>query len=99
MDPVIARPPLPPGPYLVVGLARSGVAAALALRERGAEVVGVDSGRVPDEAVERLLAAGVAVHAAADGLDLVPGAGSVIKSPGVPKEAPVVAAARERGVA
>ena len=33
---MIPRPPLPPGPYLVVGLARSGVAAALALRERGA---------------------------------------------------------------
>ena len=38
---VIPRPPLPPGPYLVVGLARSGVAAALALRARGAEVVGL----------------------------------------------------------
>ena len=25
------RPPLPPGPYLVVGLARSGVAAAKAI--------------------------------------------------------------------
>ena len=54
---VIPRPPLPPGPYLVVGLARSGVAAALALRERGAEVAGVDSGHVPAEAVERLRAA------------------------------------------
>ena len=32
------RPPLPPGPYLVVGLARSGVAAALALRARGEAV-------------------------------------------------------------
>ena len=45
MEPVIARPPLPPGPYLVVGLARSGVAAALALRERGAEVAGRRLGR------------------------------------------------------
>jgi len=96
---VIPRPPLPPGPYLVVGLARSGVAAALALRERGAEVVGVDSGNVPAGAAERLLAAGVAVHAPADGVDLLDRAGSVIKSPGVPKEAPVVAAARERGLA
>ena len=34
MGPVIARPPLPPGPYLVVGLARSGVAAALAAIRR-----------------------------------------------------------------
>src|SRR5688500_2816850 len=96
---VIARPPLPPGPYVVVGLARSGVAAALALRERGAEVVGVDSADVPAEAAERLLAAGVAVHAPADGVDLRDRAGSLIKSPGVPKEAPVVAAARERGLA
>ena len=46
---VIARPPLPPGPLLVVGLARSGVAAALALRARGAEVVGCDAHAVGDE--------------------------------------------------
>ena len=31
------RPPLPGGPYLIVGLARSGVAAAVALRARGEE--------------------------------------------------------------
>jgi UDP-N-acetylmuramoylalanine--D-glutamate ligase len=99
MGPVIARPPLPPGPYLVVGLARSGVAAALALRARGAEVTGVDSGRVPDEAAERLRAAGADVHAQAGGVELLDHAGSVIKSPGVPKEAPVIAAARERGIA
>src|SRR6266516_2690326 len=39
-----SRPPLPPGPYLVVGLARSGAAAALALRARGEEVIGCDAG-------------------------------------------------------
>ena len=39
------RPELPGGPYLVVGLARSGAAAALALRARGEEVIGVDAGR------------------------------------------------------
>ena len=38
------RPPLPPGPYLVVGLARSGRAAALALQARGEEVTGTDGG-------------------------------------------------------
>jgi UDP-N-acetylmuramoylalanine--D-glutamate ligase len=95
---VIPRPPLPPGPYVVVGLARSGVAAALALRARGAEVAGVDSGQVPAEAVARLRAGGVEVHAGSDGVDLLARAGSLIKSPGVPKEAPVVAAARERGL-
>jgi UDP-N-acetylmuramoylalanine--D-glutamate ligase len=98
MEPVIPRPPLPPGPYLVVGLARSGVAAAVTLRARGAEVVGVDSGPVAGDTVERLLAAGAAVHASHDGVDLLQRTGSVIKSPGVPKEAPVIAAARERGI-
>ena len=45
MRPVVKpRPPLPGGPYLVVGLARSGVAAALALRARGEEVIGCDAG-------------------------------------------------------
>src|SRR6478736_978667 len=98
MGAMIPRPPLLPGPYLVVGLARSGVAAALALRERGGEVTGVDSGPVAEETAERLRAAGVAVHAPAGGLEQLEGAGSLIKSPGVPQEAPVVAAARERGV-
>src|SRR5436190_2241177 len=98
MGAMIARPPLPPGPYVVVGLARSGVAAALALRERGAEVSGCDSGRVPDEAVERLAAAGVTVESPSDGIGLLDGARSVIKSPGVPQAAPVIAAARERGL-
>jgi UDP-N-acetylmuramoylalanine--D-glutamate ligase len=98
MGTMIARPPLPPAPYLVVGLARSGVASALALRELGAEVAGTDSGQVPEEAVERLRAAGVTVAAPSDGVGLLGGARSVIKSPGVPKEAAVIAAAHERGL-
>ena len=99
MGAMIARPPLPPGPYVVVGLARSGVAAALALRALGAEVAGCDSGRVSEEAIERLRAAGVPVEAPSDGVVLLDRARSVIKSPGVPKEAPVIVAAHERGLA
>ena len=38
------RPPLPPGPYLVVGLARSGAAIARLLAARGERVIGTDSG-------------------------------------------------------
>ena len=91
-------PPLPPGPFLVVGLARSGVAAALALRARGAEVAGCDAGAVGAEARAALEAAGVAVHARADGVELLDGVATLVKSPGVPQEAPVVRAARARGV-
>jgi UDP-N-acetylmuramoylalanine--D-glutamate ligase len=91
---VLPRPPLPPGPYLVVGLARSGVAVALALRARGAEVVGCDAGPVPPERRAELAPAGVAVHAGTSGVELLAGVGTVVKSPGVPAQAPVVAAAR-----
>jgi UDP-N-acetylmuramoylalanine--D-glutamate ligase len=88
------RPPLPEGPYLVVGLARSGQAVALALRSRGAEVIGVDAG-YPDAG--RLAQAGVELHLGAPGEDLVPRARTLVKSPGVPQDAPVVRAARAAG--
>ena len=91
------RPPLPSGPWLVVGLARSGVAAALALRERGEDVRGVDAGR-PEQAAAKLRAAGVGVTLGTDGVDALRGVRAVVKSPGVPAQAPVVAAARERGL-
>ncbi|HEX4806392.1 MAG TPA: Mur ligase family protein, partial [Conexibacter sp.] len=90
------RPPLPGGPYLVVGLARSGVAAALALRARGETVVGVDAGS-PD--VGRLAAAGVEVRLDDDGVHLLDRVGTLVKSPGVPHTAAVVEAARARGLA
>jgi len=98
------RPPLPPGPFLVVGLARSGVAAALALRARGETVIGCDAGAAEDPqlaaAASRLSQAGVEVHldASADAVAAVGRAGTLIKSPGVPPHAPVVAAAQARGV-
>jgi UDP-N-acetylmuramoylalanine--D-glutamate ligase len=89
------RPPLPPGPYLVLGLGRSGVAAALALKARGEEVAGADTGS-PD--VGRLIAAGVEVHLDGSGIDLAAGrARTVVKSPGIPPDAPQLAAALAGG--
>ena len=85
-----ARPPLPEGPYLVVGLARSGRAAVEMLRAHG-EVIACDSGR-PDPPP------GVEVHLGTDGVDLLDRVACVVKSPGVPREAPVVQAALERGL-
>jgi UDP-N-acetylmuramoylalanine--D-glutamate ligase len=92
------RPPLPPGPYLVVGLARSGIAAALALRARGQEVMGWDAAPDLPGAAGRLSAAGVEVHLDASGDALAARAGTLIKSPGVPQTAPIVQAARTRGI-
>src|SRR3954467_15788604 len=72
-----ARPAPPPGPYLVVGLARSGQAL---LKLLGDEARGVDRKQGDDTPVA------------------LEGMRCVIKSPGVPREAPVIAAARERGI-
>jgi UDP-N-acetylmuramoylalanine--D-glutamate ligase len=95
---VIARPPLPPGPYLVLGLARSGVAAARALTERGGRVVASDARRVGDDVRAALQALGAEVRDGEDGLEVLEGIATLVKSPGVPREAPLVAAALERGI-
>jgi UDP-N-acetylmuramoylalanine--D-glutamate ligase len=90
------RPALPEGPYLVVGLARSGSAAARLLASRGETVRGVDSA-APSQAAG-LAGSGVEVVLDTDGLALLEGTRTIVKSPGVPREAPVIAAALERGI-
>jgi UDP-N-acetylmuramoylalanine--D-glutamate ligase len=86
---------LPPR-ALVVGLARSGRAAASALAQRGVHVVAadssldVDAGRLGELGVELRL--GTEEEALLEGVDLV------VKSPGVPAESGLVAGARLRGI-
>ncbi len=90
------RPPLPRGPFLVVGLARSGQAAARLLAGLGEKVRAVDRGN--PEGAAGLRQAGVEVFTDTDGLAALEGTHTVVKSPGVPREAAVVAAALERGI-
>jgi UDP-N-acetylmuramoylalanine--D-glutamate ligase len=84
-----------PGRALVVGLARSGQAAALALAKRGVHVVGVDREQVE---AGRLADAGVEVHLGSEEESLLDAVELVVKSPGVPGDTPLVAAARTRRV-
>ena len=81
---------------LVVGLARSGLAAAGVLVECGASVVGFDRSEELD--VGRLLDLGVEVHMGHEEERLLQGIDLVVKSPGVPGETLLVASARERAV-
>ena len=90
------RPPLPEGPFLVVGLARSGQAVARLLASLGKQVRGVDSGS--PKGAGRLSEAGVEVFLDTDGIALLEGTRTVVKSPGVPREAPVIAAALQREI-
>jgi UDP-N-acetylmuramoylalanine--D-glutamate ligase len=80
----------------VVGLARSGAAIAALLAERGETVFGIDSGE-PDQAAG-LEGSGVEVSLGVDSTRQLDRARTLVKSPGVPQDAPVVRAARERGI-
>jgi UDP-N-acetylmuramoylalanine--D-glutamate ligase len=79
-----------------LGLARSGEAAALALARRDVAVRGVDRNAELDAG--RLREAGVEVVLGADEPELLDGMDLLVKSPGIPADAPLVAAARERGL-
>ncbi len=81
---------------LVVGVARSGMAAADVLAGVGADVVGFDR----DEALEagRLVELGVEVHLGQEEATLLQGIDLVVKSPGVPGQTPLVEGARERDI-
>src|SRR5262249_30356316 len=98
-------PPLPavtppdlPRRALVLGLARSGHAAAIALRGHGVEVVGHDRSRTIE--IARLVDAGVTVHLGEEKekRSLLRAIDVVVKSPGIPGTAPLPTAARRRGI-
>jgi UDP-N-acetylmuramoylalanine--D-glutamate ligase len=82
---------------LIVGLARSGQAAALALRARGEQVIGLDCGHPPG--VDSLADAGVELHLGdGDGVPLLSRVATVVKSPGVSARVPVIEQAQIRAV-
>jgi UDP-N-acetylmuramoylalanine--D-glutamate ligase len=81
---------------LVVGLARSGEAAALALARHGVPTAGVDRADAVDAG--RLAAAGVEVHLGTEEDGLLADVDLVVKSPGVPGESSLPTSARARGI-
>jgi UDP-N-acetylmuramoylalanine--D-glutamate ligase len=84
----------------VVGLARSGVAAARLLRAAGAEVVGTDtkSADALGREVTALRDGGVRLVTGDDAARAFEGATLVVVSPGVPLDAPQLAPARAAGL-
>ena len=82
---------------VVVGAARSGVAAAELLVARGAIVTVLDL-RPAVDGTDRLTRMGVALELGAHRLETLAAAELIVTSPGVPLEQPVLQAARVRGV-
>jgi UDP-N-acetylmuramoylalanine--D-glutamate ligase len=97
-----ARPAVPGGPYLVVGLGQAGQAAVEALVRLGhaPEVVGFDShsAAVPKRVRRALAALGVEVRLGEEEslLEEVAPA-TVVRSPGVPLDSPLLVQAQRRG--
>jgi UDP-N-acetylmuramoylalanine--D-glutamate ligase len=84
---------------LVVGLGKSGVAAALFLRSEGARVTVSDS-KTPDqlkEEIPRLLDQGIAVETGGHGDRTFQNQDLIVVSPGVPLDAPPLQQARAHG--
>jgi UDP-N-acetylmuramoylalanine--D-glutamate ligase len=81
---------------LVLGLARSGEAAALALARRGVPTIGADTDAELDTG--RLVDAGVEVRLGTEEVALLDGVDLLVKSPGVPGESPLPTAARAQNI-
>jgi UDP-N-acetylmuramoylalanine--D-glutamate ligase len=81
---------------LVVGLARSGMAASALLAGRGARVLAYDRDASIDAG--RLRELGVEVHLGHEEEQLLQGTDLVVTSPGVPGDAPLIAGAHARGI-
>ena len=98
----LLRPALPPGPYLVVGAGRAGHAAATALSRLAgsAQVTVWDSEVTLATAATRreLRRIGITVELGGPAAKLPEKLGCVVKSPGVPPAAPVLAAASARSL-
>jgi UDP-N-acetylmuramoylalanine-D-glutamate ligase len=104
--PVRGRPAVPPGPYLVLGLRRAGTAAVAALCRLpggGAEVVAWDHNRagVVKRVRRSLEAAGVQVRLGPQSgmLDFDPPPRTLIKSPGIGFDNPLIELAQRSGIA
>lgn len=85
---------------LVVGLARSGLAAAKLLLRAGARPLLYDQKPKEHlaEELKSLIENGCELAAASDPIDLLSAVDCVVISPGVPIDAPLVLAAKERGI-
>jgi UDP-N-acetylmuramoylalanine--D-glutamate ligase len=100
LSPTLRAPHLEGLRVVVIGLGRSGLAAARLAASKGARVIAADRRSEADlaAAVEEARAAGAEVRCGGHGLELLEGTDLVVVSPGVPPDVPVVAEARRRQI-
>ena len=83
---------------VVLGAAESGVGAAVLALKKGFEVFVSDAGKIKPRYVEMLDRYGIAWEDGGHTEEKVLAADEVVKSPGIPEDAPMVVKAREAGI-
>ncbi|MCW5900247.1 MAG: UDP-N-acetylmuramoyl-L-alanine--D-glutamate ligase [Flavobacteriales bacterium] len=85
-------------PLVVIGAQESGVGAARLAAQRGLDVFVSDAGAIKPRYREVLDAHGIPYEEGGHTAARVLSAGEIVKSPGVPDKAPMIAAARAQGI-
>jgi UDP-N-acetylmuramoylalanine--D-glutamate ligase len=83
---------------VVLGAARTGLAAAKLLQSLGARPVVSDKGPVAEAIRDDFAAAGIPCESGGHSPQLLDDAAMVVPSPGIPMDAPILLQARERGI-
>lgn len=83
---------------VILGAAESGVGAAVLAQKKGFDVFVSDMGRIKDSYKSRLDSCGVAWEEGHHTPQLILNADEVVKSPGIPEDAPMVLQVKERGI-
>ena len=83
---------------VILGAAESGVGAAVLAQKKGFDVFVSDMGRIKDSYKARLDSCGVAWEEGQHTPQHILNADEVVKSPGIPEDAPMVLQVKERGI-
>ncbi len=83
---------------VILGAGESGTGAAVLAVKQGYEVFVSDAGSIRDDYRKRLEELDIPYEEGAHDLKVILQAGEVIKSPGIPEEAPVIRKIREKGI-
>lgn len=83
---------------VILGGGQSGVGAAILAQAKGFDIILSDSGLLHQKYKEELQSKGIAFEEGGHTEDLILSADEIIKSPGIPQEAPLIVAAKAKGI-
>lgn len=83
---------------MVLGAGESGTGAAILAKDKGFDVFLSDAGHIADKYRDMLVVEGIAFEEGSHSMDRILMADEIVKSPGIPLDAPVVKAAVEKNI-